>query len=102
MKPLRQFLILGILSLINGSLPVPAATTPPDTNVSTNTVGVVAVDATALAGSSSGAFIFVRTGATNDDLNVPFAYSGTGVPGTDFDDADSKAGASGTRYLKIP
>lgn len=69
---------------------IPTPPTPTDPSVppvvvpETVKVAVWATDGAALVGTSTAAFTFVRSGATDADLEVPFAYSGSAVLGTDF------------------
>jgi hypothetical protein len=104
MRPLSTTLALGVALLMRlsmGTSVQAAAATPPTANNNTTTVTLVATDPTALIGASTGAFTFIRTGPTNADLQVAFAYSGTAVFGTDFDDATSTFNAPGPRYVTI-
>jgi hypothetical protein len=47
-------------------------------------VEVLATDPTALIGTSSGAFTFIRSGATTVDLLVKYAISGSALNGVDY------------------
>lgn len=106
MKPSLHPLVVG-LSLLSslhfvGSAQAADAPPPPPPPPPTNTVAVLATDPTALVGSSTAAFTFIRSGETNADLAVPFAYSGTAVLGTDFTDATSTSTPPAPRFVTIP
>lgn len=72
---------------------IPTPPNPPEPNVppvvvtEPTKVAVWATDGTALVETSTAAFTFVRSGPTDADLEVPFAYSGSAVLGIDFSEA---------------
>ncbi|MGD0537784.1 MAG: Ig-like domain-containing protein [Verrucomicrobiota bacterium] len=70
--------LLLVTHILQAQAPVPPA--PPVLP----SVEVLAADPTALVGASSGAFTFVRTGATAADLIVTFTLSGTATNGVDY------------------
>ena len=72
----------------------------PTSGPGTNVISVLATDPTALIGASTAAFTFVRTGGTNDELTIPFSYSGSAAPATDFAETDSDARPGG-RSIRI-
>jgi hypothetical protein len=96
-----QFVLAG--DPTTPTTPLPLTPAPPS-------VAVLATDPAALIGTSSAAFTFIRTGDDTAALDVPFAYSGKAVFGTDFTDATSKVSPPPTstslptalRYVTIP
>ncbi len=108
MRRMKQRIPLTLLAICFSLLTVgrPAfaasAVEPSPTPLTDTTVSVLATDPTALVGASLGAFTFIRTGSTNDDLAVPFTYSGTAIYGVDFEETDSWARATGPRFVTIP
>jgi hypothetical protein len=70
--------LLVVTHLLQAQAPVPPAPTV------LPSVEVLATDPTALVGASSGAFTFVRTGATAADLVVAFTLAGNATNGVDY------------------
>lgn len=89
---LNQTVVLTLISAAGGKLVSPNQATVTIIDDNTNPLPIVAVTSTnqpyAVEGGVNGAFVFTRTGPTNNSLPIRFAVAGTAVPGA--------------RYLALP
>ena len=88
---LSQTVVLTLISATNGVIVSPNVATVTISDNDTNPLPVVSVTATnqpyAVAGGGNGAFLFTRTGPTNNALTISFTLGGT---------------AASTRYVALP
>ncbi len=105
----KRFALLALnLSLGVAAWAADPPNTPPGTNAPTNlpVVAIVATDPTALVGTSSAAFTFLREGDVSSNLVVQYTISGSGSNGVDYAKIDTQvtipAGFQATDLLIQP